>query len=67
MPVQAFVSKLAVKAFNKGVLCWLSRLNEAEFYATIPTPEEHRFTGELRPVVTDNGVWFFAAHLNKLG
>ena len=54
MLVQAFVSELAVEAFDEGVLRWFAGLDEAKLYLPLLCPEEHRLAGELRAVITDD-------------
>ena len=41
--VKTTVPELAVKAFYKGILSGLARLDEVQLYTGIATPEKHRF------------------------
>jgi hypothetical protein len=44
MLVKAFISKFAIKTYNKGILGWFARLNKAEPDLAFFTPKEHGFT-----------------------
>ncbi len=52
--VKAFVSELAVQAFNECILCRFAGLNKVQLYLALFTPEEHGLAGKLRAVITDN-------------
>ena len=54
MLIQAFVSELAIQAFNKSVLCRLAWLDKAKRDIGFLAPEEHSFAGELSAIVADD-------------
>ena len=57
--VEAAVSELTVKAFHERILGGLARLDKVQLYTGIARPEERRFAGKLRTIVTNDrpGQW----------
>ena len=53
---QAFVSKFAVQAFDKCILCRLAWLNELQFSSCVFGPFEHGFRGEFGAIVHHNAL-----------
>lgn len=53
--IQTFLSELPVQAFHEPVLGGLARLDKSEFDAGFLLPEKHRFTGELRAMISGDG------------
>ena len=57
MLIQPLRTEAPIHAFHTRVLSRLTGLNERQLDATVLTPEEHRFTGELRAVIADDMFW----------
>ena len=51
--IEAGIAKSSVETFHECILGRFPRLNKVEFDATTLCPEEHRFTGQLRTVDTN--------------
>lgn len=51
--VQAFVSKLAVEAFDVGILGGFAWCDVVQAYMPITSPDQHGQTSELRAIVHD--------------
>ena len=62
--IQAFVPELAVEAFHKSILSWLTWLNEAQANAFGFAPEEHRLAGKLAANVANNRIWLVSKGYN---
>jgi len=56
--IQTFMSEFAIKAFNKGILCWLARLNTVKLDVIVSRPKEHRFARKFSAIVTNYGFRF---------
>ena len=54
MLVKTLISELTVQAFDKCILSGLTWLDKTKSDAIFFAPEEHRFAGKFRPVVTSN-------------
>ena len=50
------VPKLTIKAFDKGILGWLTGLNETQFHTRFFAPEKHRLTRKLGSVIANNAL-----------
>ena len=57
--IETVLPELAVKALDKRILGWLSKLDEVEFHAALLRPKEHRLAGQLWAIVADD----FVRHL----
>ena len=65
MLIKTLVPKLAIQAFDKGILRWFAGLNKAKCDTCFLAPEEHSFASELGSIVTDH-LLGLASHLTQL-